>query len=100
MRFFLAVAAALTSSSAIAQTIPCVPRDAVLEQLARYGEAPIGAGLVDRPPPVVLELLTSADGASWTLLATMPGGTSCVIATGRQWKSLPPPVPKAPEKEI
>ena len=38
----------------------------------------------------VMELLTSSAG-SWTILVTMPGGPTCVIAAGESWEELAVP---------
>jgi len=37
----------------------------------------------------VLELYASPNG-SWTAILTMPGGKSCVVASGESWTQLPP----------
>ena len=90
VRLTLAAAAILTTvlpaGAAAAQTA-CAPRAAILERLAaRYGEAPIAAGITDRA--LLIEVLASGDGASWTIIATSPTGTSCLIAAGEGWRAV------------
>lgn len=66
----------------------CAERAALLASLQReYSEAPKGAGLASNGS--VIELLTSSDGKTWTLLVTQPDGTSCVMAAGEAWDLLP-----------
>lgn len=66
----------------------CAERSALLGSLEReFAEAPKGAGLASDGS--MLELLTSSDGKTWTLLMTQPDGTACVIAAGEAWDALP-----------
>ncbi len=52
----------------------------------RYGESSVSAGIANNGG--VVELLTSADGATWTLVMTLPNGSSEVIAAGVSWVSV------------
>lgn len=66
----------------------CAERMALLSSLQReYSEAPTAVGLASNGS--VVELLTTTDGKTWTLLMTQPDGTSCVVAAGEAWESLP-----------
>lgn len=66
----------------------CAERTALLSSLRReYSESPTALGLASNGS--VLELLTTTDGKTWTILMTRPDGTSCVIAAGEAWESLP-----------
>lgn len=68
---------------------PCFDRDALAAQLSeRYGECRAGMGLQD--PETLIETWTSEDTGTWTLIATRPNGTSCVLATGVAWQDAPP----------
>ena len=51
----------------------------------RYGENSVSAGIAQNGS--VVELLTNADGSTWTLLMTLPDGSTQVIATGESWIS-------------
>lgn len=67
----------------------CFPRDHLLAWLQEnFGEAPIGFGLTEGK---MLELLTSKDGASWTIILTWPNGMSCMLSGGEAWRRLTPP---------
>jgi hypothetical protein len=69
---------------------PCGPHDQVLEHLARqYRERVAVQALQDDGR--LLELLSSADGASWTALVTAPSGVACIVAAGRHLVHLPAP---------
>ncbi|MDF1720491.1 MAG: hypothetical protein P1U65_07445 [Minwuia sp.] len=63
----------------------CESRSTVLEQLSnRFSEAPVAMGLATNGS--VLELLSSGEGSSWTIILTGADGISCVIATGESWQ--------------
>ena len=38
----------------------------------------------------LVELYASADGKSWTLVATRPNGPACVFGVGREWQMVAP----------
>lgn len=66
----------------------CAQRTDLLGSLAReYSEAPRALGLANNG--TVMELLSARDGRTWTLLMSRPDGTSCVVAAGEAWESLP-----------
>lgn len=81
-----AIAAALAAGPALAGETLCGTRDSVLKQLAsEYQEAPVGIGLASNG--AVVELLTSSTG-TWTLLVTMPKGSTCLMGTGEAWQPV------------
>ncbi len=66
----------------------CTNRSEVLGHLAtKYSEAPVAMGLTNNGG--VIEVLTSGEGSSWTIIITMPNGVSCMLAAGESWESLP-----------
>ena len=66
-----------------------VPRAAVVKALGEgYAEVTVGLGIARNGG--VIELFTSQDGATWTLVLTMPNGLSRVIASGESWMRLTP----------
>ncbi len=66
----------------------CAEREILTESLAReYSEAPAALGISDTGN--VIEVLAANDGRTWTILMTMPDGTSCVLATGQSWEAVP-----------
>ncbi len=68
--------------------IAWIDRAEVVEQLAaRYTEAPTALGLTS--DGAVIELFTTGDGATWTIVITLPNGLSRVVATGESWTRRP-----------
>lgn len=84
----LASGFALAADQTFAQANPCTNRAAVIQQLSsEYSEDPVAMGLANNGG--VIELLHSRDRATWTLIITMPDGTTCPIAAGENWERLP-----------
>ncbi len=82
-------------SPAIAEQQLCTERKAVVTQLSKqYSEAPVAMGLANNGG--LLEILSSDNGQSWTIILTMPNGISCMIAAGESWEALPDIVRKGP----
>jgi len=74
---------ALASRPAIAQSAG-LPRAELVEQLgAQYAETQAAVGVTDTGG--VIEVFTTGDGSTWTLVLTKPDGTSRVIAAGETW---------------
>jgi len=66
---------------------PCGKRSDLMTYLAdRFAEEPIARG--ETKDGSVIELLTSKDGTSFTIIRTTADGTSCLIATGSDWESV------------
>ena len=66
----------------------CGFRDNVLAQLAsKYGEQPIGRGVAGTGG--LIEVLTSGDGKTWTIIVTRPDGWACLVAEGQGWRTIP-----------
>ena len=66
----------------------CASRSRVLDLLSsKYAEAPVALGRTEDGR--VLEVLSSLDGKTWTIIVTMPDGTSCMVAAGKGWERLP-----------
>ena len=77
----------LASVTADAASPQCGPRTALLDQLAKqYKEAPTAVGLSNSG--ALVEVLTSTDGTTWTILVTGPDGTSCLAVAGQEWQVL------------
>ncbi len=81
----LLLGAALISRHALAQSADAgLPRAALVEVLGdRYAELPVAFGLAENGG--LIEVFASADGATWTMLLTMPKGLSYVVAAGGDW---------------
>ena len=86
-RFALAALfAAGLALPAAAQPV-CGKRADMIEQLsAKYAEAPTAMGLSSEGG--VIEILTSPDGTTWTILGTEPPGLSCLVASGEAWQTV------------
>ncbi len=66
----------------------CASHAEVLNHLAdNFAEAPVAMGLASNGG--VIEVLSSADGSTWTILITMPNGQSCMVAAGESWLTVP-----------
>jgi len=79
-----------TVQAQVPSGVPCAERGMATTQLHElYGERRIGYGLAANGS--VIELFASPNG-SFTVFATLPGGISCLIATGQSWE--PPPEPE------
>ncbi len=82
-----AVAGFLVSSVAMAQ-VPCDQRDKIVERFAvKFKEAPIAMGVSSNGR--LIEVLSTQDGDTWTLIITSPDGNSCMIASGQGWRAKP-----------
>jgi len=65
----------------------CNKRSEVMKNLsANYNEAPAALGMASNGG--VLEVMTSKDGKTWTVLLTTPDGNSCLVAMGNSWESV------------
>ena len=83
----LALAVFLVSSAAVAQ-VSCGQRDKIVEWLAvEYKEAPIATGVSSKGS--LIEVLSTHDGDTWTVIVTSPDGNSCLIASGQGWRAKP-----------
>ena len=82
----LALSTGSFSSPALAQ-MACGKRGDFLAQLEKqYGEAPTVVGITDQG--ALLDVVVSPAG-SWTMMITVAGGPTCIVATGRHWEMLP-----------
>ena len=85
--FGLALVPVLTLSSfeAAAQSA-CSPRGDVIGHLAKkYGETPVATGVTNKGG--LVEVLTTGDGTTWTIIVSRPNGTSCMVAAGEDWRT-------------
>ncbi len=86
----LMMAAATLTNPANAQTVCLAHGDLVKQLSTRYAEEPMGIGLAN--DGTVMQLFASKDGNTWTLVRTLPDGTSCLMAGGEAWADVPTPV--------
>jgi hypothetical protein len=68
----------------------CAPRADVVQALAiRYGETRQAIGLAAGTQ--LMEIFASERG-SWTITASMPNGTTCLVASGESFEKLSEPL--------
>ena len=68
------------------QQMQCGKRPDVVRMLReQFGESPIAHGLADSG--AVAEVFISSNG-TWTIVATSPNGTTCMVGSGRSWQPV------------
>lgn len=82
-----------TAFYSVAQAAPqCDQRDSVLKVLReKYKEAPVALGVTHNGG--LVEILTTEDGSTWSIIVTTPQGMSCLVAAGENWRVAPVTVP-------
>lgn len=80
-------AAAAQSPSQSQGPNQCNKRDNVLTLLAnKYKEAPVAVGVTNTGG--LVEVLSTGDGNTWTIIVTTPQGMSCLVAAGEGWRAV------------
>ena len=87
----LSVSKSTAQAQTLSQTQPqaqqCDQRARVIGHLAqKYKEAPVAIGVTSTGGMV--EVLTTGDGGTWTIILSNPNGTSCLVAAGEGWRAL------------
>jgi hypothetical protein len=80
---------ATCATPALTQPSPqtCDTRDRVLAHLAaKYAEAPVAIGVTNKG--ALVEVLATSNGSTWTIIVSMPNGTSCIVAAGEGWRGM------------
>ncbi len=90
MKRIVCIAAALfvatASLPASAQQQRCGKRPDIVSHLAKnFSESPVAIALSGDG---VIEVLTSKNGASWTIIFTTPDGNTCLMAAGESWEPV------------
>jgi hypothetical protein len=100
-KLLLAGAVALGCMSAPAETntavssSDCADRSELVAYLQHdFDEEPAAMG--ETTDSHLMELFVSPDSRSWTMLVTMPDGTSCVLAAGEAFGATQPAALAAP----
>ena len=84
----LIVVAVLLPSTLHAQAT-CAARTTLIEKLETgYGEAFAGGGLQNSNS--IFEVWFSEEKGTWTILMTRADGTSCIMASGTNWREALP----------
>jgi hypothetical protein len=82
----LALGLVLYSTAVFAQP-QCDTRDKVLGLLAeKYKEAPVALGVTNNGG--LVEVLSTDEGTTWSIIFTAPDGKSCLVAAGEGWRAL------------
>ncbi len=83
----IAAAFLMGPGGTLAQSQQCDQRTKVLGHLAqKYKEAPIAVGVTNSGG--IVEVLTTGDGETWTIILSTPNGTSCLVAAGEGWRNI------------
>lgn len=70
----------------------CGPRGVVVERLAEgYGETRQSIGLGANN--AMIEVFASDETGSWTITVTMPGGMTCLVASGQAFETVAEALP-------
>ncbi len=78
---------------AMAQT--CNTRADMVERLAnKYNEHTIAVGIEGRGG--IVEILTSQDGRTWTMIVSYPNGCTMPVAEGENWQVIESPARISP----
>lgn len=88
---FLAVALLITPTTTVAQSrsdpTGMTTRGEIADYLGQsFHEEPVAGGLATNG--TLLEVFTSPNGESWTIILTRPDGSSQVVAVGETWLEL------------
>ncbi len=90
--------ALIAASPALAQTevleLTCTSREAVVKFLGeKHGERVTVRGFIDEAS--LLEVFSTPDGATWTVVLTLASGRSCMVASGENWEKVSPKLLKS-----
>ncbi|WP_424943623.1 hypothetical protein [Aliiroseovarius crassostreae] len=90
-------AASLAPPIPMAHAMPsCAPRTDLVEKLSvHYSEGLVGGGLQNQKE--LLEVWSSPETGSFTILVTNANGVSCIVAAGKNWHGKWPDPPSVPD---
>ena len=81
--------AMLWSSAAAGQVRGCDFRDKIVAHLElKYQEHIVGRGINNAG--AMVELFSSADGLTWSIVITRPDGWACLVGAGEAWREVEP----------
>ena len=81
-------ATSISATEAAPQDLACGSREEMTGRLKQaFGEAQTGLGLVSAAQ--VLEVWSSEETGTWTILMTDTSGQTCLVAAGEAWKTVP-----------
>ena len=80
-----------TPSARAEDTRACAAREKVIKKLSeQFGETLKSLGM--HKDDAVIEVYSSDDTGTWTILVTRPDGTSCLLAAGQRWEQDVQPI--------
>lgn len=66
----------------------CADHNSMMSYLQdKFAEVPVSLGL--QADGKLLQVFASEQSGSWSIVATTPGGVSCIVAVGEAWQMLP-----------
>ena len=75
-------------ASATAGNDLCGKRQVITQQLLqKYKESTVGLGVTSQGR--LIEVLTTVDGTTWSIIMTTPEGVTCLVASGESWRTKP-----------
>jgi hypothetical protein len=85
-RVLCATALVLAVASPAMAAPKCLPHTDIAKLLdARYSEGRVAGGVANGGG--LIEVFSTGDGATWTIVVTNPQGVSCVLSAGEDWHS-------------
>jgi hypothetical protein len=65
----------------------CDTRDNILQKLSKkYKESPVAIGVTNNGR--LVEVLTTENGSTWSIIISSPNGLSCLVAAGENWREV------------
>ncbi len=89
-KYAVLVVLVLVSATPVLAQSYCAPRSELVETLKNeWAEVQVFYGLMNANDRL-LEVFASPGGKTWTILASSPGGDSCVVTSGHYWSEVAP----------
>lgn len=80
----LALAIMLNAASAVSAQPACTTHEQMVKQLeSKYSERRVAVALSEKGS--LIEIYSSPDGATWTMVVTLIDGRSCILIAGKDW---------------
>ena len=79
----LALAAVFAGGSEASARSICLKHDEMTSKLEKHKESQVAIGLASNGS--LIEVFSTGDGGTWSIVMTDPRGTSCLVAVGKDW---------------
>ncbi len=87
--FFMLVGPAVGQEGPQSRGRVCAAHDKIVQSLeSAWGETQAGLGI--NSAGALVEVFVNADHTTWTIIVTRPNGWSCVVTSGRDWRTAQP----------